>query len=89
MNATLSTSGGDQLVHVSPVATRADAAVADHSRSCDGQSFVMRSDADRDDVDLAGHRPTELHVRNAYVHWHGPDSVEVIPFADTPLGDAA
>jgi hypothetical protein len=89
MNTTFSTGYRDLSPRAPDVAARADAAVADHSRSLDGQSVVVRSDANRDDADMTGHRPTELHVRDAYVHWHDPETVEVIPFADSPLGEAA
>lgn len=38
----------------------ADGAVADYSRDLAGQLAVVRSNAERDDPDLAGHRATEL-----------------------------
>jgi hypothetical protein len=43
----------------SPTA-RADGAVADYSRDVAGELGVIRSDAERDELDLAGHRVTEL-----------------------------
>ena len=58
------TSYGTRTAHValsvpSP-STGADSAVADHSRSADGESFVVPTDAHRDDLNAAGHRPTEF-----------------------------
>jgi hypothetical protein len=38
----------------------ADGAVADHSRGVGGEAVVVPVDAHRDDLDSAGHRPTEL-----------------------------
>jgi hypothetical protein len=38
----------------------ADCAVADYSAHVAGELAVVRADRDRDDVDLAGHRVTEL-----------------------------
>ncbi len=89
MDATFGSGYTDRFTGAARIATRADATVADHSRSLDGQSVVMRPDADRDDANMAGHRVTELSVSDCYVHRHSPDSFEVIPFADTPLGDVA
>jgi len=45
--------------------TRADCAVADYSRNVTGELAVVDAQAERDDVDFAGHRVTELTVAQA------------------------
>jgi hypothetical protein len=47
------------------VTARADAAVADHSRNLTTELAVMDPDANRDDVDVTGHRRTELRLDEA------------------------
>jgi hypothetical protein len=51
---------GDTASSAATFTARADGAVTDYARSLDGESFVVRTDANRDDPDLAGHRPTEV-----------------------------
>lgn len=46
-------------------AARADGTVADHSRHVTGELPVIRPDANRDDLDLMGHRVTELTTDRA------------------------
>lgn len=46
--------------HWPAFAAIADGAVADNSRGVHGQVTVVSPHANRDDLDLTGHRPTEL-----------------------------
>jgi hypothetical protein len=60
--ATLSTSSSAVALNLAPPPARADSAVADYSRHVAGELAVVRTDADRDELDLAGHRVTELRL---------------------------
>ena len=63
-------------------AARADCAVADYSANVAGELAVMRPDRDRDDVDLTGHRATELTTSPAIAE--SPAALMLIAPGDSP-----
>jgi hypothetical protein len=58
--ALVGTSSSMVVATWSSPAARADGAVADYSRHVTGELALVPADANRDDPDLVGHRPTEL-----------------------------
>lgn len=60
MIATGATSSAAIALHLPTPAARADGAMADYSRDVAGELAVVRADAHRDELDLVGHRVTEL-----------------------------
>lgn len=65
MIATLATSSNAVALNLPAPPARADCAMADYSRHVAGELAVVRTDADRDELDLAGHRVTEVTVHEA------------------------
>ncbi len=60
MSATVDYGLATSTANTTAPLTRADSAVADYSRDGAAQLAVMRTDANRDDMNFAGHRPTEV-----------------------------
>ena len=89
MNTQVSTSSATLATHWPAEATRADAAVTDNARGVAAQLSVPGSDANRDELDAAGHRGriVALSRRGQIPRSHADFEPAPVELDELPLGD--